>query len=103
MTDICHQDRMEVQAMATKKDQWITAQEAAEILTKNTDHEVSTDYVRMLAKSNKIAFRAKDRRTNEYNLSDVEAYRVRPQGTPRVRPRPSTRRQRVTETEEAVA
>ncbi len=85
---------MEVQtSMATKKDRWITAQEAAVILTKNTDHEVSADYVRMLAKTNKIAFRARDGRTNEYNLADVEAYRVRPQKTPRVRPRPSTRKQ----------
>jgi hypothetical protein len=80
--------------MATKKDRWIDANEAAEILTKNTDHEVSSDYVRMLAKTNKIAFRAKDKRTNEYNLSDVEKYRVRPQGAPRVRPRPSTRKAR---------
>jgi hypothetical protein len=84
--------------MATKKDRWITAQEAAVILTSNTDHEVSADYVRMLAKAGKIDFRAKDGRTNVYNLSDVEKYRVRPQGTPRVRPRPSTRK-----TEEAVA
>ena len=74
--------------MAKKRDRWITAQEAAAILTQNTDHEVSADYVRMLAKSNKIGFRAKDGRTNEYNLSDVEKYRVRPQSTPRVRPRP---------------
>jgi hypothetical protein len=85
--------------MATKKDRWVTAQEAAVILTKNTDHKVSADYVRMLAKTNKIGFRAKDGRTNEYNLADVEAYRVRPQKTPRVRPRPSTRQER----EEAIA
>jgi hypothetical protein len=83
--------------MATKKDRWVTAQEAAVILTKHTDHEVSADYVRMLAKTNKIAFRAKDGRTNEYNLADVDAYRVRKQGTPRVRPRPSTRKQRASE------
>ncbi len=92
---------MEVQLMATKRDRWITAQEAAVILTKNTDHEVSPDYVRMLAKTSKIAFRARDGRTNEYNLANVEAYRVRKQGPPRVRPRPSTRKQKVTE--EAVA
>ncbi len=80
--------------MATK-DRWITAQEAALILTRNTDHEVSADYVRMLAQKNKIEYRAKDGRTNEYNLASVEKYRVRPQGTPRVRPRPSTRKPRV--------
>jgi len=92
--------RMEVQAsMATKKDRWVTANEAAEILTRNTDHKVSADYVRMLAATQKIGFRARDGRTNEYNLADVEAYRVRPKNTPRVRPRPSTRQ----EPEEAVA
>lgn len=81
---------MEAQAiMATIKDRWISAQEAAEILTGNTDHEISADYVRMLAKGGKIAVRAKDGRTNEYNLADVKAYRVRPQHTPRVRPRPT--------------
>jgi hypothetical protein len=89
--------------MATTKDRWITAQEAAVILTKNTDHEISPDYVRMLAKANKIDFRARDRRTNEYRLSDIEAYHVRPQKTPRVRPRPSTRRVQVGEKEEAEA
>jgi hypothetical protein len=87
--------------MPTKKDRWITAQEAAVILTKNTDHEVSADYVRMLAKTGKVEYRARDGRTNEYNLADVEKYHVRKQGTPRVRPRPSTRKPRVTE--EAVA
>ena len=86
--------------MATK-DRWITAQEAAAILTRNTDHEVSADYVRLLAQKNKITFRARDGRTNEYSQASVEAYRVRPQGTPRVRPRPSTRKPRATE--EAVA
>jgi len=80
--------------MATKKDRWIDANEAAVILSKNTDHEVSADYVRMLAKAGKIEFRAKDKRTNEYNLADIEAYRVKRHDTPRVRPRPSTRKER---------
>ncbi len=87
--------------MPTKLDRWVGAQEAAAILTRNTDHEISPDYVRMLAKSHKIAFRARDGRTNEYNLSDLEKYRVRPKGTPRVRPRPSTRKPE--EREEAIA
>jgi hypothetical protein len=85
---------MEGQAGMATKDRWITAQEAAEILTRNTDHEVAPDYVRMLARMHKIEYRARDGRTNEYSLASVEAYHVRPQGTPRVRPRPSTRKER---------
>jgi hypothetical protein len=84
------------QNMATK-DRWLTDKEAAAILTRNTDHEVSVAYVRMLARMNKIEYRPRDGRTNEYRLASVEAYHVRPQGTPRVRPRPSTRKQRVSE------
>ncbi len=72
--------------MATKLDRWISANEAARILSENTDHEVSPDYVRLLARSHKIAFKATDGRTNMYNLRDVERYRVRPKHTPRVRP-----------------
>jgi hypothetical protein len=79
--------------MARKKEEWISANEAAEILTANTDHTVSSDYVRMLAKAHKITFRAKNDRENEYLKSDIEAYHVRPKHTPRVRPRPSTRKQ----------
>jgi hypothetical protein len=79
--------------MATKLQRWISAQEAAAILTSNTDHEISADYVRMLAKGRKIEFRAKDGRTNEYNQASIEAYRVRLKNAPRVRPRPSTRKQ----------
>src|SRR6266852_532676 len=95
--DIFQKNRMEVQARMATKDRWITDKEAAAILTRNTDHEVSADYVRMLARMSKIEYRAKDGRTNEYSLSSVEAYHVRPQGTPRVRPRPSTRKQRISE------
>jgi hypothetical protein len=88
--------------MPTKLDRWISANEAAAILTKNTDHKISAAYVRILAKEGKIVFRAKDGRTNEYNLSSVEKYRVRKKHTPRVRPRPSTR-QGQEEAESAVA
>ncbi len=86
--------------MATK-DRWIDAHEAARILTRNSDHKVSPDYVRMLAKMNKITYRAKDGRTNEYSLRDVERYQVRLKHTPRVRPRASVRKEEATE--EAVA
>ncbi|MFL5624579.1 MAG: hypothetical protein ACJ788_03185 [Ktedonobacteraceae bacterium] len=79
--------------MPRQKEEWITAQEAAAILTGNTDHEVSADYVRMLAKSGKIEARDKNLREKEYLKSDAQAYRVRLKNAPRVRPRPSTRKE----------
>jgi len=96
---------MEVQPMARrKKEDWVTPSEAAAILTANTDHEISVAYVRLLAKQNKITYRAKNTRENEYLKSDVEAYRVRPKHTPRVRPmetrKPHQVREEVTPQEE---
>ena len=79
------------------KDRWIPAEEAVKILSENTDHEVSQDYLRTLVRLGKIASRALDGRTNVYSQKDVVAYHVRPQGTPRVRPRPSTRKVAVKE------
>jgi hypothetical protein len=78
--------------MPKRKEEWISANDAAAILTSNTDHEVSADYVRMLAKSGKIEARNRNLREREYLKSDIEAYRVRLKNAPRVRPRPSTRK-----------
>ncbi len=82
--------------MARKKEEWISAQEAAQILSANTDHPISDAYVRMLARTNKITVRERNGRENEYLKSDVEAYHVRPKHTPRVRPRPRTSKQEAT-------
>jgi hypothetical protein len=71
---------------------WIDAHEAARILSENTDHMVSADYVRLLAKKGHITSRPRDGRTNEYNPREVRGYRVRLKDATRVRPRPSTRR-----------
>jgi hypothetical protein len=76
---------------------WISANEAASILTANTDHTVGADYVRWLATKGKLTWRSKNRREKEYLKDSVEAYRVRPLSTPRVRPRPSTRKQKAIE------
>jgi hypothetical protein len=78
--------------MPRQKEEWITARDAAVILTQNTDHEVSPDYVRLIAKTGKIEARERNRRENEYLKSDVEAYRVRLKNASRVRPRPSTKK-----------
>lgn len=64
--------------MATKKEEWILASEAANIMTRNSGHPVSTSYVRLLAgrAHNKIRSRMRDGRTREYHRGDVEEYRV---------------------------
>lgn len=59
------------------KDAWVEAQEAAALLTQNSDHVISLDYVRLLARKGRIRWKKKDGRTNLYLRSDVEAYRVR--------------------------
>jgi hypothetical protein len=63
-------------AMPVKKVEYIDAKEAAQILSRNSGHTVSTDYVRLLSNQKKLTSRPKDGRTKEYLRSDVEAYRV---------------------------
>lgn len=87
--------------MARAKEVWVSAQEGARILTSNTDHEVTSDYVRMLARLDKIETRPINERENEYLKSDLEKYRVRPRNAPRVRPRPSVRKDRSKATSQA--
>jgi hypothetical protein len=63
--------------MARRKDvEWISGNEAAAILTKNTDHKVSTAYVRLLASQQKIRSRAVNAREKEYHKGDVSEYIV---------------------------
>lgn len=63
--------------MARKREiEWVSGKEAAEILTRNTDHEVSTAYVRLLANQQKIRSRAVNKREKEYHKLDVEEYIV---------------------------
>lgn len=66
--------------MPVKKVEWIDANEAATIISANSGHAVSSDYVRLLSNQNKLTSRPKDGRTKEYLKSDVEAYRVRGKG-----------------------
>ena len=63
----------------TRRDQqeWVSGQEAAEIISKKSGHPIKQNYVRLLAIQGKIAQRARDGRTNEYRLSDVETIKVR--------------------------
>lgn len=63
-----------------KTEAWIEAAEAAEIMTQNSGHTVSTDYVRLLSNQGKIRSRVKNGRSKLYLKSDVEEYRVRGKG-----------------------
>ena len=64
--------------MSRKKsiDEWISGNQAAGIMTKNSGHPVSANYVRLLATKGMIRFRRVDGRTNEYHKGDVENYKV---------------------------
>ena len=66
--------------MPPKREIWIEAAEAAEIMSQNSGHRVTTDYVRLLSNQGKIRARVKNKRSKEYLKSDIEAYRVKGKG-----------------------
>ena len=59
-----------------KSTEWISGNEAAEIMTRNAGHDVSTAYVRLLANAGKIRSRAVNKREKEYHKEDVDTYIV---------------------------
>jgi hypothetical protein len=61
-----------------KSDEWISGNEATDILSKNSGREITSAYLRLIARQGKIRMRAVDGRTNEYYRPDVEGYKVRP-------------------------
>lgn len=60
-----------------KKEEWIELTEAAAIISKNSEHPVSLDYVRLLGYKEKISRTEKNKREHLYLKSDVERIRVR--------------------------
>ena len=60
-----------------KKEEWIEVAEAAEIVTKNSGHEVSVDYVRLLGVKGKIRRSPKNLREHLYLKGDAEKIVVR--------------------------
>lgn len=56
---------------------WITAQEAAAIISKNNNRPVNDQHVRDYARKGRIIYRARDGRTNEYLKSDVDKLQIR--------------------------
>ncbi len=70
------------------KSNWITAKEAADILTARSGHTITDAYVRRLGNPNglaKIAIWQVDQRTRLYSRKDVEGYTVQPRGDGSVR------------------
>lgn len=65
--------------MTKKQEPWISANDAAEIISKNSGKPVHPDYVRLLARQHpkKLASKPLDGRTNVYLRSDVEQIKVR--------------------------
>jgi hypothetical protein len=69
-------------------DNWISAKEAAAILTERSGHTVSDAYVRRLGNPKKLALigvKQVDARTKLYSRRDVEAYSVKPRGDGSIR------------------
>lgn len=60
-----------------KKETWVSAREAAEIISANSGRPIIQQYVRELAQKGKIGSRPIDGRTKEYLRSDVEKIKVR--------------------------
>lgn len=67
---------------------WITAKDAAKILSDRSGHTITEAYVRRLGNPQglaKIGFRQIDARTKLYSRQDVEAYSVKQRGDGSVR------------------
>lgn len=62
---------------------WISREQAARLLTANTDHTISPDYLKILVRDNVIRYKAIDGRTNAYNRRDAESICIRPVKTPK--------------------
>ena len=56
---------------------WITAQEAAEIISRNNNRPVTDQHVRDYARKGRIKYSARDGRTNEYLKSEVDKLQIR--------------------------
>jgi hypothetical protein len=71
--------------MKDLKKKWLTTEEAAEILTANSGHTVSKDYVRRLGNKGLLTTERIDQRTKLFWRADVERYTVAKRGTGEVR------------------
>lgn len=58
-------------------DRWGDVNQATAILSRKAGRIIDISYVRSLVRQGKIESRAKDGRTNEYNLTQCENYTVK--------------------------
>lgn len=64
---------------------WISVKEAAAILTENSGHRVTDQYVRRLGALAYVETKQIDLRTKLYSEADIKAYKVKPRGDGSVR------------------
>jgi hypothetical protein len=64
-----------------ENDTWITAAEATRILSESSGREITSSYIRYLARSGKVDTKEVDRRTKLYNRRQVKKYVVKQQKT----------------------
>lgn len=57
--------------------EWISIKEAAAIISRNSEHEVTPAYLRNLASKGELDTKEIDARTKFYNRAQVEALRVK--------------------------
>ncbi len=74
-----------VRKQEEQQENWISSAKAAEMLTQNSGHIISSDYVRQLGRNGKIETKIIDLRTKLYRRSDVEKYLVKKKGDGSVR------------------
>jgi hypothetical protein len=60
---------------------WVTAKEAAEIISRNSGREIPPAYINQLVRQNRLEPRKLDERTNQYRRDQVDKIRVRKRGT----------------------
>jgi hypothetical protein len=75
---------------------WYTATEAAERLTANSGRKISPDYVRSLARYNRVTILSLGTHANLYSKADIDTYIVEGRGTKSAR----AKRQRAIESKE---
>lgn len=57
--------------------EWILIQEAADIVSANSGHTVTTAYLRNLARKGVLDTKELDKRTKQYRRDQIEALRVK--------------------------
>jgi len=98
---------MKEKAMVRKEetvDNWLTSEQAAEILTARSGHTVTSAYVRRLGNPKalaKIAIWQVNKRTRLYSRRDIEEYTVKVRGDGSVRREARRPRRKQSETDAA--